>query len=349
MTAVLRVAIVGATGYAGAELLRLLLGHPDVEVTHLTSETFSGQSAAGVFPALRGRLNLRLEAFETKAVAQAADFIFTALPPQKAMAVIPNFLKAGRRVVDLSADYRLKDPAVYAEWYGAKHTSADLLAEAVYGLPEFYREDIRKARLVANPGCYPTGGILALGPLLEARLLDPSSLVVDAKSGVSGAGRRVELPYQFSEVNESLRAYGLPRHRHTPEMEQELGRLAGDPLSLTFTPHLVPMTRGVLTTCYGQGTRSLDGKEVRGVLEAAYQEEPFVCLSPEGEYPTTGQVWGSNHVGLAVQVDTRTNRVIVISVLDNLVKGAAGAAIQNMNLMAGFPETRGLEGLGIPV
>lgn len=345
----LRVAIVGATGYAGAELLRLVLGHPGVEVTCLTSETFADRRVGEVFPALRGHLDLPLEALEPKAVAKAADLIFTALPHKEAMAVIPKFVEAGRRVVDLSADYRLKDPAIYAEWYGVGHTSTDLLAEAVYGLPELHRDAIRKARLVANPGCYPTGGILALGPLLEARLLDPGSLVIDAKSGVSGAGRRVELAYQFCEVNESLRAYSPVRHRHIPEMEQELGRLAGTPVKVTFTPHLVPMTRGILTTCYAQGLRPLDKRELRGVLQAAYREEPFVRLSPEGEYPTTGQVWGSNHVDLAVEVDRRTNRAIVISVLDNLVKGAAGSAVQNMNLMAGFPETQGLEGLGIPV
>lgn len=345
----LRIAVAGATGYAGGELLRILAAHPEAEIVRLTSETYAGQNLADVMPAFRDVLDAELTALDLDTVGEGVDLIFTALPHRTAMNAVPKILASGKRIVDFSADYRLKDPEVYEAWYGTRHTDPGNLDGAVYGLPELHRDEIREARLVANPGCYPTGAILALAPLLQGGLIEPGSIVVDAKSGVSGAGRRAELEYSFCEVNESVRAYSIARHRHTPEIEQELSQAAGSAVTLNFTPHLIPMSRGILSTCYARTKDGVSAPDLRASFEKAYGDEPFVRLLPEGEVPSTGQVWGSNFVDLGFVPDERTGRVIVVAALDNLTKGAAGAAVQNMNLMAGFPETTALTPSGIPV
>lgn len=336
-----KVAVVGASGYTGAELLRLLLNHGGVEVTCVTARQHAGSPVASVFPSLLGRTQLVCEPLEPSAVAARADLVFTALPHESAMAAIPDILAAGARVIDLSADYRLRDPAVYAAWY-APHTSPELLAEAVYGLPELYREQIRGARLVANPGCYPTSVALALAPLLKAGLIDPASLIIDSKSGTSGAGRAAKLDSLYCEVNEGFKAYGVGKHRHTPEIEQTLSALAGTPVVVSFTPHLLPVNRGILSTCYATLTTPTTTEDLLGLFDGFYQNEPFVRVHPPGSLPNVAYVRGSNYCDLGLVCDPRTNRIIVVATIDNLVKGAAGQAVQNMNLLLGLDESAGL-------
>ena len=337
----IRVAIVGASGYTGVELFRLLANHPQVEITCVTSRQNAGEPFAEVFPSLRGRTELVCDPVEVGIVAAKADFVFTALPHQTAMEFVPGLLAAGKKVVDLSADYRLRDAALYEAWY-QPHTSPELLAEAVYGLPELYREQIRPARLVANPGCYPTSVALALAPLLKAGLIDPASLIIDSKSGTSGAGRAAKVDSLFCEVNEGFKAYGVGKHRHTPEIEQTLSDLAGVPVMVNFTPHLLPVNRGILSTCYANLREKKDTAGLVELFADYYRGEPFVRVQPKGGLPNVAWVRGGNQCDLGVVVDPRTNRVIVVSAIDNLVKGAAGQAVQNMNLMLGFDETAGL-------
>ncbi len=335
------IAVVGATGYTGFELLRLLGSHGGVEVMALTSETYAGKKVDEVFPALASVHDRTLVKFELS-VCEGADLVFCCLPHRVAMNTVPSLLEAGHRVVDFSADYRLRDFGVYEAWYKTKHTSPERIADAVYGIPELYREDIKKARLVANPGCYPTGAILSLAPLLRARLIKPDSIIVDAKSGVSGAGRKADLGLQFGEVNEGFKAYGVGNHRHTPEIEQELSVALGGAVQVSFTPHLAPMTRGILSTIYAGGEGGADASAVRAALRDAYADEPFIRLMPGGALPNVTQVAGSNYVDIGLVYDERTSRFIVVVAIDNLVKGASGAAVQNMNLMLGLPETQGL-------
>lgn len=343
----LHVAIVGASGYTGVELIRILDRHPEVRIASVTSEQSAGKRISDLFPTLRGRCDLVLEPLEPAAIADKAELIFTALPHQAAMAVVPAFLAAGKLVVDLSADYRLHDPAVYGAWYEA-HKNPELLPEAVYGLPELRREAVRQARLVANPGCYPTSITLGLKPLLEAGLIDPATIIADSASGVSGAGRAAKVDSLYCEVNEGYKAYGVGGvHRHTPEIEQELSLLAGQPVTITFTPHLVPMDRGILSTIYATPTRAVTSDELVALYADSYRDEPFVRPLPKGQFPSTAFVRGSNFCDIGVTLDSRANRVIVVSALDNLVKGASGQAVQNMNLLCGFPETLGLEGLAL--
>ena len=341
----LKVAVIGASGYTGVELLRLLHCHPEVAVTCITSEQSAGKPVADVFPTLRKRYGQTLENLEPVRVADKADFIFTALPHKAAMEVVPTFLRLGKRVVDLSADYRFHDAAVYEEWY-EPHMNPDLLSEAVYGLPEVRRDKIVGARLVGNPGCYPTSVILALQPLLRNGLIDPATIIADSKSGVSGAGRGAKVDNLYCEVNEGFKAYGVGGvHRHTPEIEQELSLLAGAKVTISFTPHLVPMDRGILSTVYARLTTTKSGAELAALFADYYGGEQFVRVLPSGSYPSTAHVRGANFCDLGVAVDERTGRVIVVSAIDNLVKGAAGQAVQNMNIMCGFPEGLGLEGL----
>ncbi|GLI38631.1 N-acetyl-gamma-glutamyl-phosphate reductase [Geobacter hydrogenophilus] len=341
----LNVAVVGASGYTGVELLRLLYCHPEVAVTCITSEQSAGRPVAVVFPTLRNRYAQVLENLEPVRVAQKADLIFTALPHKAAMEVVPTFLELGKRVVDLSADYRFNDPAVYEKWY-EPHMNPENLKEAVYGLPEIRREKIGDARLVGNPGCYPTSVILGLMPLLNKRLIDPSTVIADSKSGVSGAGRGAKVENLYCEVNDGFKAYGVGGvHRHIPEIEQELSLLAGKPITITFTPHLVPMDRGILSTVYARLTGTVSVAELVKLYAEFYDGEPFVRVLPAGNVPSTAHVRGSNFCDIGLAVDGRTGRVIVVSAIDNLVKGAAGQAVQNMNIMYGFPEAMGLEGL----
>ncbi len=338
----IKVAVIGASGYAGLELVRLLVRHPGCDLAALTSLEYPGRPFDEVFPALAGIVQLPFSDATPEEIAAQAEVVFTAVPHQAAMGMIPGFLERGCKVVDLSADFRFREKGLYEKWYQA-HTAPELLAEAVYGLPELHREEVRRTRLVGNPGCYPTCVILGLAPLAKARLIKPDSVIADCKSGASGAGRQALLGITFCEVNEGFRAYKVLEHRHTPEMEQELSYLAGTPVKVTFTPHLVPMSRGILGTLYANLTEPRSEDELRELYRQFYQGHPFVRLHPPGSLPDTRNVRGANFCDLALRVDQDGRRVIVLSVIDNLNKGAAGQAVQNFNLMVGFPETLGLE------
>jgi len=342
-TGKLKVGIVGVSGYGGGELARLLLAHPHVTLTYVTSGTYAGKPLRAALPGVAPS-DLVCEEFDPAACAAKCDLVFLAGEAGLAMKVAPHLLEVGKKIVDLSADFRLKDPAVYQEWYKAEHTAPQLLDEAVYGLPEILRVDIGGARLVANPGCYPTSAILALAPLLVAAYIDSDSIIIDSYSGVSGGGRsKFGLDYHFSEVNESIRPYGVGGvHRHTPEIEQAMSRIKDKPITLTFTPHLAPITRGILTTAYATLTKPRSLEELHSRYGYYYACDDFVTILEPGQFPATKHVYGTNHCYIGLAVDKRTNRVIVISAIDNLVKGAAGQAVQNMNLMCGFEETAGL-------
>jgi N-acetyl-gamma-glutamyl-phosphate reductase len=329
---------VNVTGYAGAETARLLAAHQGVRIAWVTGRSEAGKQLADVFPHLR-----EIDQAIAAEPGEPVDLAILALPHHAAAEIAGSLLDQGTRLVDISADFRIRDLALYEEFYG-HHPAPALLGEAVYGLPEVYRERIRGARLVANPGCYPTASILALLPVLREGIID-GSLIVDAKSGVSGAGRTLSLSSHFSEVDESVRAYGLDGHRHWPEMLQEMQVAAGEKMRirLTFTPHLIPMTRGILATAYGELAAGWSPERVRALYQDFYAGESFVRVVSQP--PHSKQVWGSNFCHIYPTVDHRTGRLIVISVIDNLVKGAAGQAVQNMNLMLGLPETMGLEGL----
>lgn len=340
----LHVGIVGASGYTGVELARLLAGHPEIRLTVATSRQYAGKPLAEVFPNLRKRVEICCENLTVDELISRADFFFTAVPHKTAMDIVPRLLDAGKKVVDLSADYRIHDPAVYEAWYQA-HTSPQLLEEAVYGLPELYREPIRTARLTANPGCYPTSVILALTPLLRRGLIDPATLIIDSKSGTSGAGRAMSVGTLFCEVTDGFRPYKVGgSHRHIPEIEQELSIAAGVPVTVSFTPHLLPVSRGILSTIYASLTAAGGATDLQALYEQTYRDEPFVRVLPAGTPPATQHVRGSNCCDISLQKDPRTGRVIVMSAIDNIVKGASGQAVQNMNLMNGFPETTGLMG-----
>jgi N-acetyl-gamma-glutamyl-phosphate reductase len=337
-----KVAVAGASGYTGAELLRLLIHHPAVEIVAVTSETYAGKPLTAALPGLSGFLDLLFEPLDTGKLASVADIVFLALPHTASASPAAALREAGCRVIDLSADFRLRDPGVYERWYRVTHPVPHLLNTAVYGLPEFYRETIRQAHLVAVPGCYPTGALLGLVPLVRAGRIALDSIIVNAGSGTSGAGRKLDLSFHFSEANENFKAYAVASHRHTPEMEQELSRLVGHEVAVSFTPHLVPMTRGILSTMYTRLTSPTAVETLHDLFHQSYKGEPFVRVLPLGAFPETKQVWGSNYCDIGVAVDSRTGRAIVITALDNLVKGAAGQAIQAMNLMAGLEETLGL-------
>jgi N-acetyl-gamma-glutamyl-phosphate reductase len=340
----LKVAIVGASGYTGVELIRLLLNHPQVEITCVTSRQNAGTPITSVFPSLMGRIDLLFDPVDLDIICSKSDFVFTALPHKAAMAVVPDLLAAGKKVVDLSADYRLRDVEVYEAWYD-KHTSPELLDEAVYGLPELYRDQIGAARLVANPGCYPTSIALALAPVLERNLVDVGSLIIDSKSGTSGAGRSAKLGSLYCEVNEGFKAYGVASHRHTPEIEQTLGQLSGKSVQVSFTPHLLPVSRGILSTCYASLTQPMSTGELQQLYAQRYDSEVFVRIHPQGDLPNILHVRGSNFCNIGVVSDVRTGRLIVVSVIDNLLKGAASQAVQNMNLMQAWDEDCGLKDL----
>lgn len=338
----IRVGIVGATGYSGVELIRLLSRHPQVKITALYSSSAEGTELAAAFPHLQ-QVNLpRLEAIDPQAIVQANDVVFLATPAGVSRDLSPKLLAAGGKVIDLSGDFRLAAPDVYQTWYQKQPASEELLAQAVYGLNEWHEAEVREARLVANPGCYPTAALLGLLPLAKSGWVEPQSWIIDAKSGVSGAGRGVSLGTHFSEVNESVSAYKVGKHQHTPEIEQELSRQTGVPTVVQFTPHLIPMTRGILVTAYGQLTKSVRAEELQELYEATYADKPFVRVRPYGSHPRTKEVYGSNYCDIAVHLDSRTGRVIVLSVIDNMVKGAAGQAVQNLNTMFGLNPTEGL-------
>ncbi|MCS6862298.1 MAG: N-acetyl-gamma-glutamyl-phosphate reductase [Abditibacteriales bacterium] len=339
----LRIAIIGATGYAGAEVVRLLTGHPHAALTYLTaSGEREGKLLGDLYPSLRGCVDLTCRAVDIAAVAESADVCFIALS-HGAMDYAPPLLERGVKVIDLGAEFRLKDAAAFEQWYKKPHTCPRLLERAVYGLPELFREQIRAAQLVANPGCYPTSAILPLYPLLERGMIDPTTIIVDSASGVSGAGRsKTTVDYLFSEVNEDFKAYNVAAHRHTPEIEQALSWAAGAPVTVTFTAHLLPITRGILTTTYATLVQRISTADVLAALHERYANEPFIRIYPEGELPQVKFATGSNFCDIGAKVDPRTNRVILISAEDNLIKGAAGQAVQNMTVMCGLDETTGL-------
>ena len=339
----IKAAIVGATGYTGVELVRLLARHPDVQLTEVTSRSEAGKPLAELFPALRGGVDLCFSEPDT-ARLQHCDVVFFATPNGTAMQQTRELLAAGCKVIDLAADFRLRDPAEWERWYGMPHACPELLEEAVYGLPEVNREALRGARLVANPGCYPTAVQLGLLPLLEAGVIEPHGLIADAKSGVSGAGRKAAVGTLLCEASESFKAYGVPGHRHLPEITQGLRRVASD-ASLTFVPHLTPMVRGIHATLYAR-LRDHDAA-LQPLFEQRYANEPFVDVMPTGAHPETRSVRGINTCRIAVHRPGDGDTVVVLSVIDNLVKGAAGQAVQNMNLLFGLPETTGLDLLAV--
>ncbi len=338
-----RIGIVGATGYAGLELLRLLSGHPGVELTHLVSQSYEGQRIEDVYPSLRGCVSMQLDAVDYPALAAACDIVFTALPHGAAADAITQLIAGGTKVVDLSADFRYQDPNVYAQWYKQAHKNPELLKEAVYGLTEIHREAIKKSRLVGNPGCYTTCAILALAPLLGQGIVNPDNLIVDAKSGVSGAGAKPSSTVHFCEVGESLKAYSVATHRHTSEIEQELSLAAGRNIVLSFTPHLLPIKRGILSTIYANLAPGKTAGDAMAAYQSAYADEPFVTVYKQGDLPEIKHINGSNRCAIGFTLDERLNRLVIVSCLDNLIKGAAGQAIQNMNLLLGLDETMGLE------
>jgi N-acetyl-gamma-glutamyl-phosphate reductase len=336
-----RIAIAGASGYAGAELVRLAAVHPYYEITAVTSEKSAGQLVASVFPSLTGIVEHRFEALAPEALTERADAIFLALPHTKSQDPVATCLNAGKLVVDLSADYRLKDATVYETWYKTPHLHPHLLREAVYGLPELHRDAIAKATLVASPGCYPTAAILQLAPLIAKRLVQLDTIVIDAKSGISGAGRSPALPYHFPEAHESLEPYKIGQHRHIPEIEQELSHVTGCAVTVTFTPHLVPMNRGILSTAYCKLLQQVPLADLRALYKEFYKSERFVRLY-EDIVPNPRYIKGSNFCDVGVYADPRAGWVVTVAAVDNLVKGAAGQAIQAMNLMMGIPEESGL-------
>ncbi len=335
----IKAAIVGGTGYTGVELLRLLSSHPAVTLETITSRSEAGTPVAAMFPSLRGKVDLVFSDPE-RALLDDCDVVFFATPHGVAMSHAPQLVGAGVKVIDLAADFRLQDLAQWEQWYQMEHTARDLLREAVYGLPEMYRDQIRAARVVGNPGCYATAVQLGFLPLLEAGVVDPSRLIADAKSGVSGAGKKADLGIMFSEVSDSFRAYGVAGHRHHPEMIEGLTQVAGESIGLIFVPHLTPAIRGIYATLYAQLTRDVD---VQMLFEKRFKDEPFVDVMPARSLPETRSVRGANTCRIAVHRPGGGNTIVVLAIIDNLVKGASGQAIQNMNLMFGLDETTGLD------
>jgi len=339
----IKVGIVGGTGYTGVELLRLLALHPHCELAAITSRKETGMEVAEMFPNLRGRVKLKFVE-PAKAGLESCDLVYFATPNGVAMGEARALVDAGVRVIDIAADFRIRDVAVWEQWYGVKHACPELVAEAVYGLPEVNRACIREARIVANPGCYPTAVQLGLLPLIEAGIADLDHLIADAKSGVSGAGRRAEVHTQLAEASDNFKAYGVTGHRHQPEIAQGLAQAAGRPVNLVFVPHLVPMIRGIHATLYVRLTGKSD---LQALYEKRYENEGFVDVMPAGSHPDTRSVRGANVCRIAVHPPRSGDIAVVLSVIDNLVKGASGQAVQNMNIMFGFPETTGLEQIAL--
>ena len=343
----LRIGIVGGTGYTGVELLRLLAAHPQAEVVAITSRSEDGMAVADLFPSLRGHYNLRFSVPDVKVLA-SCDVVFFATPHNVAMRMMPELLAENVRVVDLSADFRIRDAALWSDWYGEAHTCPELLAEAVYGLPEVHRDKIRSARLVACAGCYPTSVQLGLLPLLENGWTDNARLISNSASGISGAGRQAKIPMLMAEASDNFKAYGVAGHRHLPEIEQGLTDIAGSPVNITFVPHLLPMIRGIHSTLYAPVTADTPSvEEIQAAFEARYANEPFVDVMPAGSHPETRFVKGANHCRIAIHRPQGRDMLVILSVIDNLTKGAAGQALQNMNIMFDLPETAGLTGAAL--
>ena len=343
-----KVGIIGATGYAGAELVRLLCGHPHIELTILTSRQYVDVKFAKIYPSMTNVTDLVCEELSVAKICEKADVVFTALPHKLPLQFVPELLARGKKVIDLSADFRFKDAKTYEAFY-QPHTAKELLDKAVYGLCEIYFEQIKNATLVGTPGCYPTSVLLPLVPLLKSNLIDVDTIIADSKSGVSGAGRSLSLTTHFCEANESLKAYKIAEHRHNPEMEMVLSLEANIPVKITFVPHLVPMTRGILSTIYANLIKKTSFEEIINCLTSFYSHRSFIRIFPGDRQPDTLYVRGTNFCDIGIKVDERNNRLILISAIDNLIKGAAGQAVQNMNIMLGFDEVAGLSAVPSPI
>lgn len=339
----IKAGIIGATGYAGGELVRILTAHKDVEIKWYGSRSYIDQKYASVYQNLFQIVDAVCMDDNMEELAEQVDVIFTATPQGLCASLVNEQILSKVKIVDLSADFRIKDVSVYEKWYGIEHKSQQFIEEAVYGLCEVNREEVKKARLVANPGCYTTCSILTAYPLAKEGLIDMSTLIIDAKSGTSGAGRGAKTANLFCEVNENMKAYGVATHRHTPEIEEQLGYASGEEVVLNFTPHLVPMNRGILATEYAKLKKDVSWEEVKAIYDKYYGDEKFIRVLDKGICPETKWVEGSNYVDIGFQIDPRTKRIIMMGAIDNLVKGAAGQAVQNMNLMFGLPESEGLE------
>lgn len=343
----IKVGIVGASGYTGAELMRIIWEHPEMEVSMATALSYSGAGIASLYPSLAGYYDGCFVDYDSGKIKADCDVVFTGLPHGESMKLLPELISMGKKVVDLSADFRFSDPGVYAKWYGLEHCCPELLEAAAYGVPEIWRKEIAGAELVANPGCYPTAALLALYPALEAGIVE-GTVVVDAKSGVSGAGRKLTLGTHFPQVADSIAPYAVAGHRHQPEMEARLSEVfKGKDMKVIFVPHLVPMNRGILCTGYARLNTQVNTEEVRGIYESAYGGEVFVQLLERGEYPQTKAVQGSNNCQINVELPGEGETLVLMSAVDNLIKGASGQAVQNMNLMCGLPEETGLAGPGL--
>jgi len=338
----LKLGIIGATGYVGAEIVRLLALRDDIKITTVVSNSFAGQPFSNIYPSLRGIYDNICDTLDMDEISEKADYFITALPHGVSASVIPGLLEKGKRVIDHSGDFRFRDVKVYEKWYKVTHTAPHLVSSAVYGLPELYRNEIKTASLVADPGCYPTCSILGIAPALKNGIASHQDIVINAVSGVSGAGRKSELAYSFCETDENFKAYGIGNHRHTPEIEQELSLICGKPVIVSFTPHLAPLKRGMLVTSYLNLNSQLSPADIHSLYEDYYRNEPFVRILPLGQFPETKYVAGSNYIDIGIAVDHRLNKLIVISTLDNLGKGSASQAVQALNIMAGFEETKGL-------
>jgi N-acetyl-gamma-glutamyl-phosphate reductase len=344
---VLRVAICGGSGYAGAELLRILAFHPEIDVTLVTSEKSAGKRVTDLFPHLNRYSHLLYEPLRREEVLSKADLFFMALPHGASQDAVDFFVSKGKNVIDLSADYRLRNAETYEEWYKTPHRFRNTLKKAVYGLPEIYRKKIARSRLIANPGCYPTGAILGLYPAIRNDLLDINTIVIDSKSGTSGAGRQSDTSFSFCEVNEGFKAYAVARHRHTPEIEQELSIISRKEVRVNFTPHLLPVDRGIISTIYARLKEPVKTEKVYESYRRSYEKEPFVRLLEPGKFPNVKNVRGTNFCDLGITVNERTGTLIIVTAIDNLVKGASGQAVQNMNIMMGFPETMALDSIAL--
>ena len=339
----IKVGIIGATGYAGSELVRILLGHKDVEIKWYGSRSYIDKKYASIYQNFFQLVDANCMDDNMEVLADQVDVIFTATPQGLCASLVKEEILSKVKIIDLSADFRIKDVKVYEEWYKLEHKSPQFIEEAVYGLCEINREDVKKARLVANPGCYTTCSILTCYPLVKEGIIDPNTIIVDAKSGTSGAGRGAKVDNLFCEVNENMKAYGVATHRHTPEIEEQLGYACGEKITINFTPHLVPMNRGILATAYASLKKDVTYEEVKAIYDKYYADEKFVRVLEKDVCPQTKWVEGSNYVDVNFKIDPRTNRIIMMGAIDNLVKGAAGQAVQNMNLMFGLKESEGLE------
>jgi len=338
----MKIGIIGANGYSGIELIRLLLQHPYVSIEVLISHSHHGANIREIYPHLLTLMNHQLEALDIEKTSQKVELMFFATPSGISKNLIPQFQQKGVKCIDVSGDFRLKDPRAYEIWYGGKSPHQKYLQQAVYGLADVAPNEIRSAQIIANPGCYPTAALLGLIPAVKQQIIDPETILIDGKSGVSGSGRKPSLSAHYGEVNENVMAYKLGCHQHTPEIEQQLSAVAGAEIKVTFTTHLVPMTRGIMCTLYGDLTKGISTSEVINLYEAFYEDRPFVRIKPIGEWPATKAVYGSNYCDIGLMVDQRTNRLLIISVIDNLVKGAAGQAVHNLNLMFGWNEETGI-------